>query len=319
MRVLSLDGGGVKGLFYMYVLSYLQQEEEQPPLSERFDLVVGCSIGAIVGGLLVTGQMDGKKTFQEMDDLVNGILFPHLFGTRQTGSPLLRPYYDGSSKTTMLRKVFKDMTLGELRTPVAVIATQFGTLEERMFTSWGDPGVLLAEVLDASSALPLYFPPVQVCGGFFWDGVLTKRKTIASTLRAMTMYWQNKAKSDRAVPADLRTVITSDRVSLCSIGNANRIKSFYELRTDRESVRSEIGLLAMFQLGTIQSFLSTSEQEVEDELLHHLIPGGRYLRVESRLETKAVDHVDQSLRDECGKQSQFWGPQLLVWAGTNPV
>eukprot|EP01047_Picozoa_sp_COSAG01_P033415 COSAG01_NODE_2459_length_7655_cov_138.985442_3_plen_276_part_00 len=46
-NVLSLDGGGVRGLFTAVILARLVEEE--PRLMERFDLVAGTSSGGIIG------------------------------------------------------------------------------------------------------------------------------------------------------------------------------------------------------------------------------------------------------------------------------
>ena len=316
MKVLSMDGGGVKGLFYLYNLAHLSAQPSSKPLSCHFDLVVGCSIGAIVGGLLVSKILDDKKTYAEMDEMVDQLLL-HFFDDAQPGAPFLRPCYKGRAKAQVLHDVFGDLKLGQLQTPLAVITSEFGTLQERLFTSWGDPDVLLADALDASSALPLYFPPVQISGRFFWDGVLLKSKTVASTLRAMTRYWQEI--TDSQLNSDLRDVLTSGRVSLCSMGNTSTVGSFYAIRPEHADIRSEIGLLALFQLGTIRAFLTVSEQEVEDELLHHLLPGGRYLRVQSRLDTKVVDHISSELRAACQRQAEETGPKFVAWAQQQQV
>ena len=314
MKVLSMDGGGVKGLFYLYALTHLQ-EESNGCLSSSFDLVVGCSIGAVVGALLVTGQLDDKKTYNDMDDMVDRLL-PHFFDRRQPGSPFLRPYYDGITKSKFLQSIFGDRTLGSLgHTKLAVITSCFGSLEERVFTSWGDPDVRIADVVDASSALPLFFPPVRVQQKFYWDGILVKSKTITSTLRIMTRYWQltRDNKDGTYQKEELRDVLNSDRVHLCSMGNTSSVRSYYQINSGEEHVRSEVGLLALFRLGTIQSFMTSSDQEVEDELLHHLLPNGRYIRVQSRLDTKMVDVIEPWLRTACRQQADKIRNDLVRW------
>ena len=54
-RVLSIDGGGSKGMFSVGVL--LEAEETWgKPCSEVFDLVYGTSVGSIIAALIATGQ-----------------------------------------------------------------------------------------------------------------------------------------------------------------------------------------------------------------------------------------------------------------------
>lgn len=47
-NILSLSGGGIKGVFQSTFLEFLE-EEYKVPLSQIFDLVAGTSTGSIVG------------------------------------------------------------------------------------------------------------------------------------------------------------------------------------------------------------------------------------------------------------------------------
>ena len=61
-RILSLDGGGIKGLYSATLLKLLvkqftnsQKEADQFDLGSQFDLICGTSIGAIIGIALAKG------------------------------------------------------------------------------------------------------------------------------------------------------------------------------------------------------------------------------------------------------------------------
>jgi patatin-like phospholipase/acyl hydrolase len=66
-RILSLDGGGVRGYL---TAAYLAEAEEyldritesRKPLGERFDLICGTSTGAIIALALATGKTAGKSS-----------------------------------------------------------------------------------------------------------------------------------------------------------------------------------------------------------------------------------------------------------------
>ena len=61
IRILALDGGGVRGALTALILQdmedYLNAKDEKDiPLGQRFDLIVGTSVGAIIGLSLASGK-----------------------------------------------------------------------------------------------------------------------------------------------------------------------------------------------------------------------------------------------------------------------
>ena len=68
---LVLSGGGARGLAHVGVLRALEEEGIAP------DLVVGCSMGAVVGGIYATG-----KTTGELDQIVRSVDWGSLFSGR---------------------------------------------------------------------------------------------------------------------------------------------------------------------------------------------------------------------------------------------
>ena len=58
--VLSLDGGGSKGLYTLGVLAELERLLEEP-IHEKFQLIYGVSTGAIICALLALGSRGRRK------------------------------------------------------------------------------------------------------------------------------------------------------------------------------------------------------------------------------------------------------------------
>ena len=53
-RILSLDGGGIRGLFTAAFLAHIEEQQKEL-LSEAFDLIVGTSTGGIIARALARG------------------------------------------------------------------------------------------------------------------------------------------------------------------------------------------------------------------------------------------------------------------------
>ena len=162
-RILSLDGGGIRGAFSASVLATLEKETGQA-CADHFDLITGTSTGGIIAlglalGLPASAICDfyrdkGLDIFPGTGfmDRVGGV-FRHLFAPKRSHEAL----------KAALSSVFQDRRLGEARCRL-VIPTYDGvggrifllkTAHHERFT-----GEYKARVVDcalATSAAPTYF------------------------------------------------------------------------------------------------------------------------------------------------------------------
>ena len=172
--ILSLAGGGYKGLFTAHFLSCL--EEEVGPLHTKFDLIAGTSIGSILALGIASGasasslaqllEKHGKSIFPAWRRRI-----PLLLGT------LLGPKYPQKALRAALIAQFADKTFSSLQTRALIPAVSLGNASARLFRSphaagFGDPAVSLVDAALASAAAPLYFPPHTVDHAQLADGGL---------------------------------------------------------------------------------------------------------------------------------------------------
>jgi len=185
---LVLSGGGIKGFAHIGVLDVL--DSAHVPI----DLIVGTSIGAVVGGLYAAGytpkQLEefarkinwadvlevqdeshrAEKVLSQKDDRA-------LLSLRFTGffSPVLPQAISSGERLTML---LNSMVLGapegvphdflrDMRVPFVAVVTDIVRGERRLLTS-GD----LTEALRASATLPLRFSPMPGDTDILMDGGL---------------------------------------------------------------------------------------------------------------------------------------------------
>lgn len=144
---LVLGGGGAKGAAHVGVLKYI--EKSGIPI----DMVVGTSIGSIVGGLYAQGyrseQLDAM--FREQDWVSMGV--GSLMGDSIVG--VLRNMMVNPGRTR-----FEDLDI-----PFRCVAVDVKRLRTVVLKE-GD----LAQAMRASMAIPLVFKPVQMDGMLLVDG-----------------------------------------------------------------------------------------------------------------------------------------------------
>lgn len=173
--VLSLDGGGVRGLFALSLLMHYRQANQGKKLSETFGAIVGCSAGSILGALIAFGHLD-EGPYEGPDGLSKLLeSVPGVFSGGKPFAPLFDTLYDGTGKRKALVKIFgEETTFGACPTRLVVCTTNLSTGQPALFDTAEEThkDTKLVDILDASSAAPLAFPAVEIDGGLYLDGCL---------------------------------------------------------------------------------------------------------------------------------------------------
>jgi NTE family protein len=146
---LVLGGGGSRGMAHIGVLEVLIRE--QIPI----DLIVGTSMGAIVGTLFALGYSPADMIEQLAKWQRNNIFGVNVFSARARQRTIRE----------QLGAAFKDRTFSDTQIPLVIMAVDMLAGREIALTS----GTLLSAVL-ASSAVPAVFPPVEINGMKLVDG-----------------------------------------------------------------------------------------------------------------------------------------------------
>ncbi len=160
-RILSLDGGGIRGLFTAAFLAHIE-EHSGKRLVDHFDLIVGTSTGSIIALGLAAGLPAST---------ILGFYRQHGPAIFQGGSMwrwLRKPKYGNESLTKAVQEILGEKTLGELLVPVCVPSHELVEGQPRVFKDdhhpslhWG--GTLpVWKVAMASAAAPTYFPSFQI-------------------------------------------------------------------------------------------------------------------------------------------------------------
>lgn len=149
---IALGGGFARGIAHIGVLKVL--EEENIPVS----FVAGTSVGALIGAIYCSGG-----SVADMEKIASRVRF------RDFARWTLSRYGFASNQRMMgfLSSILKVKTFEEMRTPLAVTATDFATGGGVVFHSGS-----LVDPVRASCAYPGMFLPVNIRGRLLVDGML---------------------------------------------------------------------------------------------------------------------------------------------------
>ena len=161
-QILSLDGGGLKGLFSAAVLAELERDLSTS-IVDHFDLIVGTS----TGGLIALGLGAGLRPAQIVDFYVDR--GPYIFGARQRAvGGLWTSKYSAVRLRQALEEVFGKRTLGTSRKRLVIPAYSLDRNDvyvfktphhERLTRDWRES---MVDVAMATTAAPTFLPAFRL-------------------------------------------------------------------------------------------------------------------------------------------------------------
>lgn len=151
-RILSIDGGGALGIIPLTVIKNIENHMNKP-IHQIFDLIIGSSVGAIIGGVLSSGKMPADEFHEQMlKDL------PRIFHWRLR-FPIFQPKYDRKNVEKSITSKIGDIPMHLCVTKFMCTSINYVDGKTHFFKSWEDKDgkLKLAQALLRSSAAPLYF------------------------------------------------------------------------------------------------------------------------------------------------------------------
>ena len=166
--ILSLDGGGMRGILTIQLLKKLE-ETAGIPCHQLFDMVAGTSTGGIIAGLIATGHTAAEIETLYID-LVTQVFDKKFLGNRFINPPA----FSKEKYRENLKKVIKDATLQDACSVSDIdlmITSQDMSADEETFfscfkqsdgTFYGTyKDVLLRATMEATMSAPTYFYPLE--------------------------------------------------------------------------------------------------------------------------------------------------------------
>ena len=194
-RILSIDGGGVRGLLVAVLLEQLDQHH--PRWREKIDLFAGTSTGGIIALALAKGV--DPTTIRDLYYDKSPEIFDSAWYELREGWPLLRADYSSRHLREELTAVLGNTRLRNLKKKVLITAFDLededkGHWKPKFFHNFSgsdtDGNLRAVDVAMYTSAAPTYFPTVD---GFIDGGVVANNPAMA----ALAQTQDERAKIDK--------------------------------------------------------------------------------------------------------------------------
>ena len=168
MRILAIDGGGIRGLIPALVLAEIEKRTGRP-VSSLFDLVAGTSTGAIIACALTRPQpMAAGDVAAIYEEEGPQIFDASLLKKVSSLGGVIDERYDARELVDSLQRHLGDTRLGEAVTNILVTAYDLEARQALVLRR--DDDVSMVDAAHASSAAPTYFEPVRLGARTLIDG-----------------------------------------------------------------------------------------------------------------------------------------------------
>ena len=208
-KILSIDGGGIKGIFPAGILAELEEKcLGGGHVGDYFDLITCTS----TGGIIALGLGAGLTARSLLDLYLHEghRVFPPRQRARSRGffSRFFRNRYDRSDLDELLQQALASKTLRDSKYRLLIPATEAKHGDPCVFKTPHHPGYFLDgdkpmwEVAAATSAAPTYLKPVIQDGYILLDGgIWANNPTLMGLVEALTCF-----------------TVPRERISILSIG-----------------------------------------------------------------------------------------------------
>ncbi|GAV82040.1 Patatin domain-containing protein [Cephalotus follicularis] len=177
ITVLSIDGGGIRGIIPGTMLAFLEDQlqkldGEEARIADYFDVIAGTSTGGLVTAMLTAPNEQNRPLFAAKD--INDFylehcpkIFPQNSSAFASATKLVKslhgPKYDGKYLHTLLKEKLGDTLLHQTLTNVVIPTFDIKRLQPIIFSSYQvkkTPTIdaPLSDICIGTSAAPTYLP-----------------------------------------------------------------------------------------------------------------------------------------------------------------
>ncbi|MEL7034381.1 MAG: patatin-like phospholipase family protein [Cyanobacteria bacterium J06592_8] len=312
-RILSLDGGGMRGLIPAQILIYVEQKLQEKTgnpdakLAEYFDLFAGSSAGGILSCLYLCPDPNSPtrpmlfaqevlQFYYEKSDQIFAKSFLH---SLLNFGGFLNEKYSHKTFAKLLENFFSDLRLSQLLKPSLITAyeierrkTHFFTQHDARLDSRYD--FLVRDVIRATTAAPTFFEVAHIKSlkneiyTFVDGGVFANNP-------ALCAYAEARHKFNRYFNLDERyeNGPTAKEMVILSLGTGD-VKRSYPYKSARNWGKIE-WLMPLFDIimTGVSETVDYQMKQIYDAIEKH----DQYLRISPILEDKSLFPIDDTSDD----------------------
>ncbi len=279
-RILSIDGGGMKGVFTAYALMRLEEEYNIKVL-DHFDMIVGTSTGALIASALLMGNT-GKEIYDIYIDKENPS-FVNQKSFREQFNSTFYAGYDVIPLEKQLKLEFGEMTLDDLykrsKKTFAFFSTNFTKAQPIIYSSPNIRNIdnskmvvnktTVFEALRTSTSAPFYFEPyLDKDNEMLLDGGLWANNPSLAGINLALAQEKNLKVSD---------------IEVLSFGQTFTEDIEYKITKGRELLKNPM----KNQLSLLLMSVLTTNQNAQTSQVKYLI-GDKLFRYTPEIEQKGV-------------------------------
>ncbi len=258
MRILAIDGGGIRGYYAAHVLRRIK-DTIGSEFHKDFDLIAGTSTGSIIAAALAVGipiervcslyEAHGHKIFKPDKLSIGG---------------MLKPSYSQRTLKRILEQEFGELALKDAKTRLIIPSTDIGNGQVHVFKSTYSPdftrdgNVKISDAVLASCSAPKYFRPAYIDPYLLADGGL----------------WANNPSLVAVTEALTRLDEPKDSIHLLSIGTGIG-RNYYSLKR----VNSLWGFLTGWGLRRFIEMLLNLQSIHSHNVVSLLLSGEQFVRI----------------------------------------
>lgn len=163
--ILSIDGGGIRGIFAAHILKRIE-EELKIKFSQQFDIITGTSTGSIIAaGLAIDYPI---KKIVDLYKSKGKDIFYHNYSEKNNWfnwKVLFQSKYNNQNLKKELFKVFKEKTMSDTKTRLIIPATDISNgnvfvIKSNYDTDFvRDKDIRMTDAILASCSAPTFFNP----------------------------------------------------------------------------------------------------------------------------------------------------------------
>ena len=302
--VLSIDGGGTRGVIPANILNYIETEE-QLSIRNEFDFFAGVSTGALVAAYLArnVGTMqnlvDKGYSSESMSKIFDKSIWDKMLGRMQN-----QPKYDGVNKRAFIDEQSDGALINDIVDKhLLILAYDFMNRELVTFKNNRGHDSLynppLAEICDAATAAPTLYPPVATTA--------PKRRWLIDGALA------TNDPSQCAISEALAMGHSLEDIWMLSIGTGKPAHDLSQEQRDKIGRDScDWGIVDWLTNGLLDHMMSASSS-VSAHQCEQLL-GDRYLRINGELPRSLmqIDNTTEVRVDDLKSYAFLWFEEFVV-------